>query len=117
MASYTANKTAFLTSNKQTVAIETLEQLSESKDYKPMVYKGTNAEDLFKLSNNSVKKKIWEKILVDKTLYSNNESVYDVLKNKNYVQIGEYSLLKYYSSRYCDLDISSESFDSTYFGT
>ncbi len=49
MASYTANLTAFLTSNRQESIIDTLEQLSQTNSFKPLIHRGTNAEELFKV--------------------------------------------------------------------
>ena len=116
MASYTANLTSFLISRQQKAAIETLNQLAKSNTFKPLLYKGTNTEQIFKAATDSYRKTIFGKFSNDAYLKLNNtDTLYNLLSHKNYVFIGEYSLLTYYQKTFCDLVIT-EPFDHSNFG-
>jgi hypothetical protein len=115
MASYTGKMTAFLTSNNREASIKTLEQLAKSNDFKPLIYGGMNAEQLFKYSSDSTRKIIYGKFINDMNLNNSNDLLYNLIKYQKYVFIGEYSSLKYYSNRYCDL-VTSDPFDYSNFG-
>ena len=115
MASYTGKMTAFLTSHNLEASLKTLEQLAKSNDFKPLIFRGMNAEQLFKYSSDSSRKIIYEKFINDINLYGSNYSLYDLVNDQKYVYIGEYSSLKYYSNRYCDL-VTTDPFDHSNFG-
>lgn len=43
--------------------------------------------------------------------------IYKLIKEENYVLLGDAELLSYYSTRFCDLTISTESFNTFSYGS
>ncbi|XP_067669738.1 glutamate receptor ionotropic, kainate glr-3-like [Haliotis asinina] len=92
VAVYTGNLVAIMSVVKEKIPFNTIEELAENDDFKIIINKGSSHEDIYKYSNDSVRKKIWTKVLETRSASIQN-SLDEDLHYKMLLQSGHYAYI------------------------
>ncbi|PVD37587.1 hypothetical protein C0Q70_00183 [Pomacea canaliculata] len=106
-ASYTANLAAFLTINMNAVPINTIYELAQQSQVKPLVKNGTNLYTLFQKGETAAYRRIWEMIQQGPTVQSNADAM-DLVLSGSYAFLTDREQLNLLRKGNCQMLVQSE---------
>ncbi|XP_071131796.1 glutamate receptor 4-like [Mytilus edulis] len=116
LATYTANLAAYLTVTIIDSPINSLEELANHADIRPLIFSGSNLQTLFKTAKSSVYGQIWSK-MSGMPIVKDIDTTLSYVRTNEYAFLSDFSLLEYIMLQDCQTyAMADEKFNNAGFG-
>ncbi|CAC5390408.1 GRIA4 [Mytilus coruscus] len=116
LATYTANLAAYLTVSIIESPINSLEELANHNDIRPLIFSGSNLHTLFKTAKSSVYRQIWTK-MSGMPIVKDIDTTLSYVRTNEYAFMSDFSLLEYIMLQDCQTyAMADEKFNNAGFG-
>ncbi|XP_052071213.1 glutamate receptor 3-like [Mytilus californianus] len=116
LATYTANLAAYLTVTIIESPINSLEELANHNDIRPLIFSGSNLHTLFQTAKSSVYRQIWTK-MSGMPIVKDIDTTLSYVRTNEYAFMSDFSLLEYIMLQDCQTyAMADEKFNNAGFG-